>query len=135
MSDKIGLNSDAVADHFAVLLRFVGSAVIGVTPEGIISVWNKGAEQLFGYTGEDVVGKPLSILTPSEFVSLETELIDRLRDANFSEDVETRRIHKAGHTIDVSLTYSSVRDNEGRVLGMLLIADSTAEHKRIERAE
>lgn len=135
MSEKIGLNSDAVAVHFAVLLRSVDAAVIGVTPEGIVSVWNRGAEDLFGYTEQEIVGKPLSILTPDEHAASENEILQKLRHTDAQHQVETQRVHKDGRTVDVYLTYSAVRDQQGQIYGILVIADNVAENKRIEKAE
>ena len=135
MSEKIGLNSDAVAVHFAVLLRSVDSAVIGVTPEGIVSIWNRGAEDLFGYADHEIVGKPLSILTPAEHAASENEILQKSRLTDAEHQVETQRVHKDGRTVDVYLTYSAVRDQQGQIYGILVIADNVAENKRIEKAE
>ena len=135
MSEKKGLNSDAIAVHFAVLLRSVDAAVMGVTPEGIVSVWNRGAEDLFGYTEQEIVGKPLSILTPAEYADSENEILQKLRHTDAQHRVETQRVHKDGQTVDVYLTYSAVCDQQGQIYGILVIADNVAENKRIEKAE
>ena len=135
MSDNIGLNNDSVVDHFAELLRSVDAAVIGTTPEGIVSLWNEGAQELFGYTSDEIVGKPISTLTPSEYADQERELIESVQTENLKEHLETERIHKEGHHVDVVLSYSAVRDRSGKPRGILVVADHLAENKRLQKAE
>jgi PAS domain S-box-containing protein len=135
MSDKTGLNSEALVSHFAVLLQSVSLGVIGVTPDGVISVWNGTSERLFGYSADEIVGKPLSVLTPQHLADQERLVIEGLQHSDQIRDVETQRIHKDGHTIDVYLTYSAVRDHADTISGVFVIAANVAETKRMERAE
>jgi len=99
---------------------------------GIITSWNKGAQKLFGYTAEEVIGKSITILIPPDRENEDSYILDRIRRGEGVDHYETVRRRKDGSEIDVSLTVSPVRDKTGKVIGASKIARDISERKRIE---
>src|SRR5262249_35614895 len=102
-------------------------AIITRTLEGIVTRWNRAAERLFGYSADEVLGKPIDIIIPAANSKHETEIVERIRRGERTEDYETRRLHKDGRIIDVSVTISPIRDSIGRVIGASKIARDITE--------
>ena len=99
---------------------------------GVITSWNRGAEQLFGYTAEEAIGKPVNILIPSDRHDEEPGILERLRRGERIDHYETIRRHKQGDLIDISLTVSPIRNAQGKVIGASKIARDITERKRSE---
>ncbi len=109
----------------AILSAIVESsddAIISKGLDGVITSWNAGAEKIFGYTEHEVIGKHVSILIPPSLQSEEDVIISNIRNGNKVDHYQTERLHKSGRKINVSLTVSPVRDNQGRVTGASKIA-------------
>jgi PAS domain S-box-containing protein len=109
-------------------------AIIGKTLEGIITSWNAGAERIFGYTVEEAVGRPISMLIPHDRQGEESLIIDRLRRGESVEHFETVRVTKDMRQIHVSLAISPIRNTTGQVIGASKIARDITERKRAEEA-
>jgi PAS domain S-box-containing protein len=92
-------------------------AIITKNLDGIISSWNKSAERLFGYTAEEVIGKPVTVLIPPERLDEEPMIIARLRRGERIDHYETVRQRKDGGLIDISLTVSPIKDAQGKIIG------------------
>jgi PAS domain S-box-containing protein len=107
-------------------------AIISKTLDGIITSWNKGAERIFGYTAEEAIDKPITILIPCERQHEEPVILERLRRGERIEHYETVRQRKDGSLIVVSLTVSPVSNAEGEILGASKIARDITERKRSE---
>ena len=135
MSRNDDSNSEITAFQFATLLQTTSEAIIGVTAAGQINLWNLGAERLLGYKAEEIIGKDASVLIPEHLAAQDGTLTRGLQYVNSIKEVETSRVHKDGHQVDVSLTYSVVRDQGRTVIGWIILAGSLAEHKRLETAE
>jgi len=103
-------------------------AIISKKLDGTIVCWNGGAERLFGYTAEDVVGKPLSILLPPDRADELPEIIQRLKEGERISHFETVRLRKDGSCVDVSLTISAVKNEDGQIVG----ASKIARHHRAQ---
>jgi PAS domain S-box-containing protein len=99
---------------------------------GVITSWNKGAEKLFGYAAEEVIGKPITILFPPDRLDEEPQILERLRRGERVEHYETVRRRKDGQEIDISLTVSPIRDKAGKIIGASKIARDISERKRVE---
>jgi PAS domain S-box-containing protein len=110
-------------------------AIVSRDIAGIITTWNKGAERLFGYTSDEVVGKPITILIPSDRPVEERTLLDRISRGARIENYETVRQRKDGSLVNVSLTVSPVRNAEGKIVGASKIARDITRRKRAESRE
>jgi PAS domain S-box-containing protein len=109
-------------------------AIISKNLDGIIQTWNRGAERIFGYTAQEVVGKPVTILMPPERVNEEPGILARLRAGERIDHYQTVRRHKNGTLLDISLTVSPIRDKTGRIIAASKIARDISAHKRAEEA-
>jgi PAS domain S-box-containing protein len=116
----------------ASIVECSDDAIISKTLDGIITSWNKGAERVFGYTAEEVIGQPITILIPSDRQHEEPVILERLRRGERIEQFETVRQRKDGSLIMISLTVSPVTNAAGSILGASKIARDITERKRSE---
>ena len=116
----------------ASIVETSDDAIISKTLDGIIISWNKGAERIFGYMAEEIIGKSIKVLIPREYHAEEDTILDRLRRGERIEHYETIRQRKHGSLINVSLTVSPVADPQGKIVGASKIARDITERKRIE---
>jgi len=109
-------------------------AIVGKTLDGIVTKWNPGAEVIFGYTAEEVIGRKLDFLFPPELADEETSILESLGRGETIRHFETRRLRKDGSVIDISATISPIRDPAGRIVGISKIARDITRRKHDERA-
>jgi PAS domain S-box-containing protein len=109
-------------------------AIVSKDLEGIILTWNAGAERLFGYSAEEVIGRPITLLIPPERHDEEAGLLRQLRRGERIDHFETVRVAKDGRRIDISLTVSPIRDAEGKVIGASKVARDVTPRKVAEAA-
>jgi PAS domain S-box-containing protein len=107
-------------------------AIISKDLNGIITTFNEGAERLFGYKAEEVMGKPVTILFPSDRQHEEPEILARIRRGERIAHYETVRRRKDGTLVDISLTVSPVKDDQNRIIGASKIARDITERKLSE---
>jgi PAS domain S-box-containing protein len=107
-------------------------AIIGKDANGVVQSWNLGAEKLFGHTAEEMIGQPIQKILPPERLDEECEILERIRNGERVDELETVRIHKSGERIDVSLSISPIRDLSGAVIGASKIARSIAKQRKLE---
>jgi PAS domain S-box-containing protein len=119
-------------EHLASIVENTSDAVVSTDTQDIIKSWNKGAENLFGYSAEEIVGKTIVVLIPSNLKSEENEILDRVRNGERIEPYETQRLRKDGTPVDVSLTVSPILDGDHRIVSK--IARDITERKRSEAA-
>jgi PAS domain S-box-containing protein len=120
---------------FASIVEHSDDAIVSKNLDRIITSWNKGAERIYGYVPEEVIGKPISILIPPERQHEEDIIVERLRRGDHTDHFDTVRRRKEGDLINVSLTISPVRDADGKAIGASLIAQDITERKRSEERE
>jgi len=114
--------------YLAAIVESSDDAIFGKTLEGIITSWNRGAERIYGYTAEEVIGQPVSILVPPEMEDDVPALLERLRRGERIDHYETVRRTKDGRRLNISLTISPIRDDQGRIIGASTFArDVTAQ--------
>ena len=118
----------------AAIVDSSNDAIISKNLNGVILTWNRAAQRLFGYSEEEAVGQPISIIIPPELHHEEQEILRRLRAGERIEHRETRRITRDGRYLDVSLTISPVRDAEGTLIGASKILRDVTERRRSEIA-
>src|SRR5213078_661470 len=118
--------------RLAAIIESSDDAIVSKTLDGVIRTWNKGAERIFGWTSDEVVGRPITIIIPPDRQEEEPKILERLRRGERVDHFETVRITKDGRLIDVSVTISPVRDGTGRIIGASKIARDITLQKRIE---
>jgi PAS domain S-box-containing protein len=125
--------SDVYAQRLAAIVENSNDAVISKDVNGIINSWNQGAQRLFGYSAEDVVGKSITILIPPDRLDEERTILERIRRGENVEHYETVRRRKDGTVVDISLTVSPVRNAEGKIVGASKVARDITENKRAQQ--
>jgi len=118
--------------EFAEIVKSSDDAIVGKTLAGTVTSWNKGAERIFGYCADEIVGKPINILIPPDRIAEEWMILDEIRQGHSVSHYETVRRRKDGRMIDVSVTVSPIRDATGQILGASKIARDITDHKRAE---
>ncbi|RPI95564.1 MAG: PAS domain S-box protein, partial [Chloroflexi bacterium] len=104
-------------EQLAAIVEWSEDTIISQSLEGIIRTWNAGAERMFGYRAEEVIGQPVTLLMPPELMNEENQVRERVRRGEPVEHFETVRVTKDGRKLQVALTVSPVRDSQGRVVG------------------
>jgi PAS domain S-box-containing protein len=126
--------SEDVRAYLAAIVDSSDDAIVGKSLAGIVTSWNRGAEAIFGYRAEEIVGHSITLLLPPERLAEEDVILARLRRGERIEHFETVRRRKDGRDIDVSLTISPVFDAAGRIIGASKIARDITERKRADAA-
>jgi PAS domain S-box-containing protein len=126
------LDAEVAQSFLGALVESAEDAIISKDVDGIVTSWNPGAESLFGYTAAEMIGKPIAILIPSNYVDEEPRILEEIRRGRRISHFETKRIRKDGSVIDVSLTVSPIRDSLGRVIGASKIARDITPAKSAE---
>ncbi|NOX87780.1 MAG: PAS domain S-box protein [Calditrichaeota bacterium] len=123
---------EETVNRLALIVESSEDAIIGKTLTGIVTSWNKSAEKLYGYSSDEVLGKHISLIIPSD-CQHELELIlQKVKKGQKVEHYETTRIKKDGEKIDVSLTISPIKDSAGRIIGASAIDRDISKRKRAD---
>lgn len=118
----------------AAIVEFSDDAIIGKDLQGVITSWNRAAERLFGYTAQEAIGRPVTMLFPPERLEEEPRILELIRRGEPIEHFETVRRCKDGTLLDISLTVSPVRDERGQIVGISKIARDITARKRAAEA-
>jgi PAS domain S-box-containing protein len=118
--------------RLALIVDSSQDAIIGKNLDGIVTHWNKGAEHIYGYTAEEVIGKSITILAPPERADEIAQILETVREGKGVEHFESVRVTKDGRRLNVSITVSPIRDSEGRIVGASTIARDITAQKRAE---
>ncbi len=118
--------------QLGAILEGSEESIVSTTLDGVITLWNRGAERMFGYSADEVVGRPISVITFPERPDEEVDIPARLLRGE-AIHYETVRVRKAGASLDISLTVSPIRTAAGQIIGMSRIARDITERKRVER--
>jgi two-component system, chemotaxis family, CheB/CheR fusion protein len=124
----------AAMAQLAAIVTFSKDAIISKDLDGVVTSWNRGAEELFGYTAKEMVGQPVSRLIPDEHLDEEPHIVQSIRRGEVIEHYETVRRRKDGSLVDIALTVSPLRDAGGAIVGASKIARDVTERKRAEEA-
>ena len=125
--------AEAAVAHLAAVVECCDAAIITVDLKGRILSWNAAAERLYGYSREDVQGRPASILLPPEHTWEVADILGKLSAGERVEHTETVRMSKDGVLIPVLITLSPIRDGSGKVVSACSIAIDITERKLLER--
>ena len=121
------------AELLAAIVASSDDAIISKNLDGVITSWNKGAEQIFGYTPDEAIGQHITLIIPSDRFAEETEILRRLRRGDRIDHFQTVRQRKDGTLLDISATISPIRDATGQVIGASKVArDITPEKRAIQ---
>jgi PAS domain S-box-containing protein len=127
--------ADSYEQRLGAIIESSDDAIVSKNLNGIITSWNSGAERLFGYAADEVVGQSITILIPPERYDEETMVIERIRRGERIDHYETVRRRKDGTSVDISLTVSPVRDTVGRIVGASKIARDITDRKRAQEQQ
>ncbi|MFI5456028.1 MAG: PAS domain S-box protein [Isosphaerales bacterium] len=117
-------------NRLATIVESSDDAIIGMDLEGVVTSWNAGAERIFGYQADEMVGRMITYLSPPEREHEDPPILEKLRLGERVEHFESVRIAKDGRSIDVSLTMSPIKDHSGRIIGVSKIARDITEFKK-----
>src|SRR6266850_882307 len=127
------LRVDKALRRLAAIVESNDDAIIAKDLNGVITNWNPGAEELFGYKAEEMIGKSVSMLIPPDRPDEEPAILAKLRRGERIDHYETIRVAKDGSRINVSLTVSPIRNAAGKVIGASKIERDISEQKRAEQ--
>jgi PAS domain S-box-containing protein len=120
--------------RYAAIIESSNDGICSVTLDGVTATWNEGAQRMFGYTANETVGRPASIIVPPELRDQQKTILETLRAGGRIDQFETVRVSKTGKRIDVSLSISPVKDSTGKIVGCAGIARDITNRKRAEEA-
>jgi len=128
---------DAKKALLATIVESSEDAILSKSLDGIIDSWNHGAENLFGYTAEEAIGRSVVMLIPEELRREEDFILGELFRGRPMERYDTVRLHKSGRRIDVSITVSPIRDASGKIVRASMVARDISAKKQadLEAAE
>ncbi len=122
------------AQHYQAIIESSDDAILSKDLNGLILSWNQGAERLFGFTSQEAVGKPVTIIIPQDRLNEEPTILEKIHRGERIEHFETVRQRKDGSFVDISLTVSPIRNARGKIVGASKIArDITELNKARER--
>jgi PAS domain S-box-containing protein len=124
--------AEQASRQLAAIVESSEDAIISKDLNGTLTSWNQAAERLFGYTAEEAIGKPVTILIPPERNDEEPGILERIRRGQRIEHYETVRRHKNGSLLDISLTVSPIRDAKENIVGASKIARDITQRRHVE---
>ena len=124
--------AERIERRLSAIVEFSDDAIVSKDLDGVIVTWNKGAERLFGYLAEEVIGKPITILIPADRREEERDILERIRRGERVDHFETVRQRKDGSLVNISLCVSPVSDEFGEIIGASKIARDITDQKRRE---
>ncbi|MBD2463466.1 PAS domain S-box protein [Oscillatoria sp. FACHB-1407] len=124
--------SETAMARLAAIVESSEDAIVGKSLDGIITSWNAGAERIFGYTAEEMVGQPLTTLIPEGYLNEESQILARIRRGERIKHYDTKRLTKGGTLIDLSINISPIKDAQGNIIGASKIARDISERVRLD---
>lgn len=119
--------------RMAAIVQSSADAIISKDLNGIVASWNKGAEQIFGYTEAEMIGQPIIKLIPEDRIEEEYAILNKLKNGEKVSHFETKRITKDNRLLDISLSVSPIRGAQGKIIGASKIARNITAQKEAER--
>jgi two-component system, chemotaxis family, CheB/CheR fusion protein len=120
-------------NRLSAIVESSNDAIVSKDLNGTITSWNQGAERLFGYTADEIIGKSVTILIPPERADEELAILSRIRRGEYVQHYETVRRRKDGILVDIVLAVSPIKDIDGKVVGASKIAHDIGDRKRAEK--
>lgn len=119
-------------NRLALIVDSSQDAIIGKTLDGIVTHWNRGAEEMYGYTPQEIIGRPISTLAPPEKAGEIAAILQKIRDGERVEYFESIRVTKDKRKLHVSISVSPIRDENGKIVGASTIARNVTLQKKTE---
>lgn len=126
------LSAAIAAEHYRAIVQSSEDAIISKSLDGIVTSWNAGAERIFGFRAEEIVGRPLMMLFPFDRAEEERFILETLLSGGSVEHFETVRLRKDGSAVHVSVSISPIRDAEGHIVGASKIARDITRARQAE---
>jgi PAS domain S-box-containing protein len=127
------MRADEARNRLATIVESSDDAILGKTVSGKIFSWNRGAEKLFGFTAEEIVGRSIRLLVPDDRQVEQDEILEQIRAGQTVKHLETLRLTRKGEPMQVSLTITPIRDGSGAITGASEIARNITQQKQMER--
>jgi PAS domain S-box-containing protein len=118
--------------HLAAIVESSDDAILSKDLDGIITSWNAAAERMYGYSAQEIIGQPVSLLFLPQRQDEFTQIMERIRRGESVDHYETRRVRKDGIVLTVSVTVSPVKDSTGIIIGASAIARNITEQRQLE---
>lgn len=135
LQDVTARKSESEASQrLAAIVESSDDAIVSKNLQGIVTSWNPCAQRIFGYTAEEMIGRPITTIIPPELQDDETRILATITRGERVEHFETVRLRKNGERIEVSITVSPVKDDQGNIVGAAKIARDITQRKKAERA-
>jgi len=125
--------TEAALSHLAAIVEFSEASIISIDLQGTILTWNPAAERIYGYSGEEAIGRSVALIYPQNGEPELQRLLQKMHLGKGTQHIETVRIRKNGEPIPVFATYSPLRDSSGTIIGACSIANDMTERKLLER--
>jgi PAS domain S-box-containing protein len=122
-------------ERLAAIVDFSEDAIISKRLDGTITSWNAGAERMFGYAADEIIGRPMRTIIPADLQSEDDQIIAAMRRGEHIHHYDTVGLRKDGRRFDVSISVSPVRDGGGEIVGAARIARDVSDRKRAEAEE
>jgi PAS domain S-box-containing protein len=126
------LRTDQAGRLLASIIETSDDGIVSKDLNGIVTSWNRGAERIFGYAADEMIGRPLMTVIPPDRHSEEVEILAKLRRGEHIDHYETVRQRKDGSLVDISLTLSPVRDAAGKIVGASKIVRDISDRKQAQ---
>ncbi len=120
-------------NRLAAIVEASDDAIVSTTLDGTITSWNRGAQRIYGYSAEEAVGRTIAVLYPAELNGEAERFRERLHQGESIDGVETVRLRKDGQRIDVSVTVSAIRAEDGRIAALSSVSRNITEKKQAQR--
>jgi PAS domain S-box-containing protein len=128
------MSRDEARQLLAAIVQSSDAAIISKDLNGIVTSWNKAAERVFGYTAEEMIGRPITIIAAPDRVYEMPLILERIRKGERVDQYETLRKAKDGRLLNISLTVSPIHNEAGEIVGASKIARDITDQKRMEEA-
>ena len=119
-------------NRLALIVDSSQDAIIGKNLDGIITHWNKGAEQMYGYAAQETIGRPITMLAPPDRAEEIRGILEKIRNGDRVEYFESIRVTKDNKKLNVSIAVSPIHDSDGKIVGASTIARNITAQKKVE---
>ena len=127
------IKKNAIFSYFASVVTGSQDAIVGKDLNGVVMTWNKGAEKVYGYSKEEIIGESCEILLPESEVEKNRKMLKAVQGGKVFENFEMKHIQKDGQSIDVSVTISPIKDVEERIVGVSMVVRDISRLKKLEK--